>query len=666
MLLAVLALASLAAAGPALARRPARPLRPRAFASCARLVGYERSHFAHTRGLPELAPRPLSEPAIGTPLPSAAPLAAQPQQTAAEGSFSTTNNQEPGVEEPDILKTDGSTIFAVEQGTLYAIEASGPAPRILDTLSLGSGGYASQLLLRGGRLLVISGSQALPLGTGPLGVAVPALVPSPYYYAATTTITEVDVRDPAAMSVARTMSIEGTFVDARQNGASARIVISSAPRAIAAPQLRASAAGWVPQRRFHSLITGHRYTRPVASCTSVSRPVQFSGTGVLSIVTIDLDRGLYATESTSLLADAQVVYGSTGSLYVATQRWIDPRTPATALPGSMETVIDRFDATDPEQTRLLAAGSVPGYLLNQFSMSEYQGYLRVASTSAPIWWTGGQPPAGQSYVTVLASSGGTLSQVGQVSGLGSGQQIYSVRFIGDQGYVVTFRRVDPLYTIDLADPGSPRVSGQLELQGYSAYLHPVGEGLLLGVGQEVGAGNEPSGAQLELFDVTDPAAPRLAARASLGAGSSTAVQYDHHAFLFWPATGLAVLPVSIYQSGVVVPPVAIPQASAGGTQVPPAAVEPAAGFSGAIAFHIGSAAITELGRIAHDPVDGVSPPIERSLVLGGELFTLSSEGVMASSLSTLARVAFVKFPAPVPSGVGGGGVASPPAALPAH
>ena len=262
ILLAAVASGALAAPGLALVHRARAQVRPRAFATCARLVGYERSHFSQTHGLPELAPRPLSEPAIGAPVPTAAPLAAGTRQSAAEGSYSTTNNQEPGVEEPDILKTNGTEIFAVEQGTLYALEAAGPAPRLLGSLALSSGGYSAQLLLRGNRLLVISSGAPPPLGVGlgVSGVAVPALVPSPYYYAATTTIKEVDVHDPAAMTVARTMSIEGTFVDARQNGATARIVISSAPRAIATPGLRANAAGWLPQGRYHSFITGHRYT----------------------------------------------------------------------------------------------------------------------------------------------------------------------------------------------------------------------------------------------------------------------------------------------------------------------------------------------------------------------------------------------------------------------
>jgi hypothetical protein len=674
---------------PALALRRGAHVRPRAFASCARLVRYERTHFAATRGVPESSPRALSEPAhaVAPRADSSAPQTGAPTESAGTGagsSFSTTNNQEPGIEEPDIVKTDGSTIFAVEQGTLYAVAAGGPAPRLAGSLALGSSGYGAQMLLRGSRLLVISAGAAPPIGVGiatpPLPAAAgarprmarpgalapvapvgsPVIEPSPYYYPATTTITEVDVHDPAAMKISRTMTAEGTFVDARQDGATARLVISSAPRAIATPALRGRASGWVPARQFHSFITGHRSTRPLARCSDVRRPVQFSGVGILSILTIDLDRGLYASDSTALMADAQLVYGSPGRLYVATQRWIDPLTPASKVPSSPETVIDQFDASNPEHTTLVAAGAVPGYLLNQFSLSEYHGFLRVASTSQPIWWDAAQPPASQSYVTVLADHGGVLEQVGQVSGLGAGQQIYSVRFIGDVGYVVTFRRVDPLYTIDLSAPTSPHVAGKLELEGYSAYLHPLGEGLLLGIGQEVGPENEPSAAQLELFDVADPAAPRLLAHATLGSGSSTQVQYDHHAFLFWAPSALAVLPVSIYSTtpvpGPPTPQPLSPPAPGGGAEPTP---EPAGGFVGAIAFRVDRSGIAELARIAHDAVNGASPQIDRSLVIGQQLFTVSSEGVMASSLATLAREAFVAFP-PLQPASGGTSTAPPP------
>jgi hypothetical protein len=659
---AILAAVLWALPAPAFALPHASKLRPHAFASCSRLVGYARRHFAATRGVAENVPRPLSEPR--TPLVAqGAPKAAAPTDGGStpggSASFSTTNNQEPGVEEPDIVKTDGSTIFALEGGTLYALSTR-PALRLAGSLPLGASGYGAQLLIRGTRLLVISSGgravafagpvRAVPTnraGIGPAGsrAARPRRIDSrPYFRPATTTVTEVDAANPAAMRVARVMTVDGAFVDARQNGAAARLVISAAPRAIAVPKLRARAAGWVPARRFHSFITGHRYSRPVAACSAVRRPAQFSGLGTLTILTIDLDRGLYASDSSALMADAQLVYGSQHSLYVATQKWVDPATPPAELPAATETVIDRFDASRPDRTPLAASGAVPGYLLNQFSLSEYHGYLRVASTTKPIWWSASPIPS-QSLVTVLADRAGSLVPVGQVSGLGAGQQIYSVRFIGDAGYVVTFRRVDPLYTIDLSSPTAPRVAGQLELEGYSSYLHPIAEGLLLGVGEEVGPAGRLSGTQLELFEVSTPSAPRLQARAGLGAGSNSQVQFDHHAFLFWPATSLAVLPVTIY-SALPIPVPLVPRASTANPPAPAPKLEAPQPFQGAVAFRIARSGLTEVARIAHDPVGGGAPPIERSLVVGAQLMTVSSAGVMASSLSTLERQAFVAFPVP--------------------
>lgn len=653
------ALIAFAAVPPAAAARrfhapSAARVHPRAFASCAALVGYARTHFNVTHGVPEPLVTPVSLPTLPTEVAAngvqaGAPVAATPTAAGASPggtpSYSTTNDQEQGVDEPDIVKTDGKTIFVVSQGTLYAVATNGGSPALEGSVALGAGGYGAQLLLRGSRLIVISGGAPVPVELG--GPAI-AIAPSPYYYNATTTVSEIDVSNPAAMKLTRTMTVSGTFVDARQNGATARLVISSAPAAIAQPALRGAASGWVPTRTFHSMLTGRHYKRPVASCKAIARPAQFSGLGMLSILTLDLDKGLWTASTDALMADAQVIYGSQEHLYVATQKWVNPATPYDQLGADSTTQIDEFDASNPDATTFLASGEVPGYVLNQFSLSEYGGFLRVATTSHPVWWENqtGQTPS-QSYVTVLQARGGLLVPVGQVSGLGSGEQIYSVRFVGDAGYVVTFRQVDPLFTIDLSQPTAPRVAGQLDLAGYSAYLQPVGQGLLLGVGQNIGASNEPSGTLLELFDVSDPSAPKLLASTSLANGSSS-VQYDHHALLFWAPTDLAVLPVQIYEqpSG---PPIAIPPSA------PTAQTAPLgnSGFVGAFAFHIDNTGITEVAQIAHDPVNGYVPAIQRSLVIGDELFTVSQDGVMQSNLNTFAREAFVAFPQPQSGGASG-------------
>jgi beta propeller domain-containing protein len=578
------------AAAPAAAR-----VRPRAFASCQGLVAYAEDHFAVTHGVPS---RPIVEVAPSAPVARPqAPEAATPTGAAQDGAgttYSTTNNQEEGVDEPDIVKTDGRTIFTIAGTRLVAVDARGP--RLAGSLDLGPAATGAQLLLRGSRLIVISSGGPV---VAPLEGGGPAIAPlPPIRFSPRTIVTEVDVHDPAAMKVARTLSIDGSYVDARQNGSTARVVISSAPRAIAEASARDEARGWVPARRFHSALTGRRYVRPAAGCREVRRPAQFSGLGMLTILTIDLDRGLWAADSDAMMADAQVVYGSPASLYVATQRWLDPQTAAARLPAGQTTVIHRFDVSDPDRTTFAASGAVDGYLLDQFSLSEYQGRLRVATTSRPVWWDAGSPPPqSDNAVTVLQQHGGTLEQVGRVAGIGRGESIFSVRFLGDVGYVVTFRQVDPLFIVDLRSPAAPKVAGSLEVPGVSTYLHPVGGGRLLGVG------HDGSGLQLSLFDVADPAAPKLVARTTLD--SSSEAEYDHHAFLYWPATRLAVLPIG----------------------------------TGAAGFRIDPGGLAGVGRIgAADQA-----PVRRALVIGDRLFTVSGTGVLASDLGTLARQAFVAF-----------------------
>ena len=147
---------------------------------------------------------------------------------------------------------------------------------------------------------------------------------------------------------------------------------------------------------------------------------------------------------------------------------------------------------------------------------------------------------------MLEEREGKLVAVGRVGGLGRGERIYAVRFIGDVGYVVTFRQVDPLYTLDLSDPARPRVLGELKIPGYSAYLHPIGDDLLLGVGQDADRGRQAARHAALAVRRLGPRRPaRLAPADAAGAGSSEA-EYDHHAFLYWPPARLTVVPLATY------------------------------------------------------------------------------------------------------------------------
>ena len=173
----------------------------------------------------------------------------------------------------------------------------------------------------------------------------------------------------------------------------------------------------------------------------------------------------------------------------------------------------------------LATGSVPGSVLNQFSLDEYNGYLRIATTVGDRWggtfmgWWIDSDSANDVYVL-----DGSLAVAGAVQGLGLTEEIYSVRFIGDEGYVVTYRQIDPFYVLDLSDPLNPQLRGELKIPGYSSYLHPITDNIILGIGQEDWQ------VKLSLFDVTDPANPLEVDKYTM-AEHWTDVSSTHHAFL---------------------------------------------------------------------------------------------------------------------------------------
>ncbi len=613
-------------------KRAVKPVALPAFRSCAALLRYARRNARRTGGgtgvptragvlepLTLAAPRFADDVSVdsGVAVPSApigVPGRSSPPAIAPD--FSQTNVQEAGVDEPDIVKTDGRTVFAIAQGKLFAVDVRGASPTVVGTLDLADG-YGHQLLIRGDRLLVMSNAYG--------GAAFASDV---ILSAARVVISEVDVSEPAAIKVRRTMTLEGALIDARLTGGTARVVVTASPDYIRpAATARASLRRFVPRTVLKSNLSGKTFRRSVVACDDVRHPRKFSGLDLLTVLTIDLDKGLFNVDRDAIMAGAQTVYASTTGLYVASQRYVSSLETGRVVPARSRTDIHKFDISKPDQTSFAASGSVLGFVLNQYSMSEFDGALRVASTEDPVWFGGTVAKDSESYVSVLAEHGRSLDLLGRADGLGRGERIYAVRFVGDKGYVVTFRQVDPLYTLDLSRKTKPRVVGELKILGYSAYLHPISDDLLLGVGQDATAAGRTKGTQLSLFDVSDPRRPARKAGVSL-AGAHSAAEFDPHAFLFWKPANLAVVPLSIYGGA--------PQS-----------------FEGAIGFEIGSASVTEAGRVTH-PVqtDGVlAPPIGRSLVVGGRLYTLSYAGLASSRLDTLAPVAFATFPIPAsPSG----------------
>jgi len=560
-----------------------------------------------------------------------------PTTTAAasgDGEVLGTNLQEVGVDEPDLVKTDGKHIVAVSGSMLHIVSIRGD--RLTHEGSIDLTFWTQDLFLDGDRVIAIAngGYDIMPFVEDAVGEDLGVMqMPT-----AVLTVVEIDISNPADPELSKTLRIDGRYVSSRMVDGAVRLVVSAGYNGFAwvYPEgggLRAereaeernreiiensAVENWLP----YYIVTDHegrdRITQEgtLLACDRMNHPDEFSGFTTLSLVTLD-NNDLSVADATGVFADGDIVYSSGNATYVATSRWVDPVVfELGERPAGTTTMIHKF-ALSERSADYRASGAVPGYMLSQWSMSEHGGYLRVASTDTPEWWDG---PESESMVTVLTTTGDELQTVGSVDGLGRGERIYSVRFFGDLGYVVTFRQVDPLYVIDLSNPERPTVRGELKIPGYSAYLHPVGDDALLGVGQDADLDGRVRGLQASLFDVSDPEDPARIDRYTMENGHSE-VEWDHHAFLHDPSTGLTVFPYERWDEG-----------------------ETGQSPTGALVLTVTEDGIRETGVVSHDP-DGSKwwMPIRRSLLINGNLVTVSDAGVMVSDTDSLKTIDWVGF-----------------------
>lgn len=551
--------------------------------------------------------------------------------------FSQTNVQVEGVDEPDIAKTDGKRIVLIANHELVVVDVTGDEPRVQGRMPLGEMSVSS---------IFLSGDKVLAFGSVWSHHPVPfieddiAFAPDSWS-SPTIQIVEIDIEsDP---EIVQTMTIDGSFISGRMIDDTVRLVMTSGPvgfewsypegsglraerRAVDENKdiLRNSEPeNWIPYYIVTDADGDVVSEGPLFECERAAHPEDFSGLDMLSVVTIDLADGLEVKDATGVLATGQTVYASPDSLYVATQNW---QTQRWLLEGDEEaldgpiTEIHKFDISDPTVANYEASGTVEGYLLNQFAMDEHRGDLRVASTTTPNWWGAG--PDSESRVTILRDFGDNLVPIGVVDGLGETEQIFSVRFMGDVGYVVTFRQTDPLYTIDLSDHSQPKMVGELKILGYSAYLHPIADGLLMGVGQDATEEGRVTGTQVSIFDVSDLENPTRIDTHTMSEGSHSDVEWDHHAFLYWD--GLAMIPFQQWWyddegEGVVM---------------------------GALGLSVSEdGELSEVGTVSHPGADkwDYNAQIQRSIVIGDSIYTIAPGGIMKSSLEDLEEQAFLDF-----------------------
>jgi hypothetical protein len=517
---------------------------------------------------------------------------------------SETNVHEAGVDEPDQVKTDGKRIILTSNGTLFVVDAA--TRKVTSRLRLPADFEAqSDLMLNGDRVLVLGQGFSGPTGK---------MMPGSFAPSQEIRILQVDLGS-GTPRITGELSATGRLVDARQVGSVIRLVTRTQPNitfperdwsrtkdfekderaATAANKAvvrKAALESWQPT---FTVTTGGVEQKHQVPCEQISRPKDSDQISMLSVLTVDLAKGIGDPQPVSVVADGETVYGTGGSLYVTGTPWEQwPEVwSRTFVPKPLSTEIHKFDVSGSGRPRYVASGAVPGSLLNQYSLSEYGGNLRVATTEAK-----------DSSVYVLAPDGPRLAQISKVGGLGKNERIYSVRFVGPKGYVVTFRQVDPLYVLDLNDPKAPRVTGELKITGYSAYLHPAGDGRILGVGQEADGQGRRLGAQVSLFDVSGD--PKRLSRLYLPKVFDTQTAWDQHAFLYWPATGLTVIPMYTED-----------------------------GQGEALVLSVTADGVRKVGTIAHPDVRRMSSTLDRAMIIGDTLWTVSASGLKASDPVTL-------------------------------
>lgn len=530
-----------------------------------------------------------------------------------EGGTSGTNTQEEGVDEGDLSETDGRFVYSVIDNVLRSVDLR--EQTLVHEEAVPQGEH--QMILSGDHLLLVS--QAWNSS------------------GAETVVTVHDIEDGVPQLRER-RHLEGYLLATRAIDGVARIVL----RAGITERIPFVRPNWGTEeseqtalernkqviedlepdqllpRTFTVGAKGQRGPTEVAlECEGLGHPGDFSGFGLTWVATLDMGDPDAAVEGTSgIIADAQTVYASGKNLYVGTMRWSDSFGDVVPVnPDPPHTDVHMFDLTEADGSAYLASGEVQGTVLNQYSMSEHDGHLRVATTTQG--WGFGQEQA--SGVHVLEMRGDELVEVGAVTGLGLGEQIQAVRFQGDVGYVVTFRQVDPLYVLDLSDPTSPTMEGELKIPGYSTYLHPIGKGLVIGIGFAGTDDGQITGTQMSLFDVSDPADPRLVDTLDLGDASEAT--FDPHAFLYWPETRQVVVPRELKCDGGL---------GTGDTT----------GCESAIVVQVEGRRLVEQGRLFQ------WFPIRRSMIASGDLVTLSAGGALVSDLATLDELADIRFDIP--------------------
>ncbi len=551
---------------------------------------------------------------------SAGPTAPEPAPQATgqydANEYSKTNIQVEGVDEADIIKTDGEYIYMISNNTIIILKAY-PAEEAEILSRISFNGTIMGIFINNDRLAVFEDDY----GFYTLYEKVTPYAPVEINYdKPKTSIKVYDISDREKPVLKRDFAIDGYYFNSRMIGDYVYAIANQntymTENDVILPQVHeGSETEEIPAVDiYYYNISDYYYTFTTIVALNIQSDSQ------------------EPTHETILLGGTRAIYVSQNNIYLTF-----PEYPMEA-DGVERTVIHRI-AIENESIMFESTGEVPGTVLNQFSMDEYNGYFRIATTSGHVSRTFARATS-KNNLYVLDMD---LNITGKVEDLAPGEEVYSARFMGNRGYIVTYRKIDPLFVIDLTDPTDPTVLGQLKVTGYSDYLHPYDENHLIGIGKETEAAEEGDfawyqGVKISLFDVSDVSNPIEVAKYEIGdRGTDSPVLYDHKALLFDKDRNLLVIPVLVAEidenkyAGEV-------SASAHGEFM----------FQGAYVFDISLDGLELRGRITHlDDNDDLLKSgywfyseysVERSLYIDDVLYTISDMKIKLNNLETLAEL----------------------------
>ncbi len=534
--------------------------------------------------------------------------------------YSTTNIQVEGVDEADIVKTDGRYIYNFSSRRLIITDAYPIENAAIVSKTELQNLYPTEMFVRGNKLLLFGQKSDHYENNYEKG----------YYCKLGGTVVQLyDISNRAAPALEKELEFEGSYLTSRLIGKHAYFVVNSWPRS---PVCEREGECIIP------LMVEDGKEKKVAEATDIGHIPGMPAQNFVTLASINLETE--EVEKETIAGSAQSVYASQGSIYIAATVWVAPETPIVkdierAIVGDSEkTVINKFGLADGK-IGYIGQGSVPGHVLNQFSMDEFQGNFRIATTLGHVSRMGSQS---QNNLYVLD---GEMNVIGSLEGLAPGEKIYSARFMGKRAYMVTFKKVDPLFVIDVSDPENPKVLGKLKIPGYSDYLHPIDENHIIGLGKdtiEASKGNFAwyQGIKMAIFDVSDVENPIEVHKVVIGdRGTESPALHDHKAFLYDKEKELLVLPVMLAEIQN--------RGEVGDESVSPSRGEPT--FQGALVYRVSlEEGFEERGRITHVTREdelkrgyyfGNKYSVKRSLYIGNVLYTLSEKMLKANALDTL-------------------------------